>query len=68
MDRRDLHLTDWDGDGDCDIVWVNPENGNVRVFINDYPTKKTWDGAFREIQAPQLSCSEKRGLGIHDCK
>jgi len=21
LDRRDLHLVDWDGDGTCDIVW-----------------------------------------------
>lgn len=68
MDRKDLHLADWDGDGACDIIWVNPEKGNVRVFINDYPTKQSWDGAFREISAPDLSCDSKQGIGFHDCK
>ncbi|SPN96486.1 uncharacterized protein DNG_00014 [Cephalotrichum gorgonifer] len=66
LDRRDLHLADWDDDGDCDIIYVNPDNGNIRVWINDYPTKNTWDGAFREISAPKLSCNERRGIGIHD--
>ncbi|KAL2202779.1 hypothetical protein CC79DRAFT_1344773 [Sarocladium strictum] len=66
FDRRDLHLADWDGDGDCDIIWANPTNGNVRVWLNDYPTKKTWNGAFREISAPGLSCDRRRGLGIND--
>ena len=68
MDRRDLHLADWDGDGDCDIIYVNPNGGNVRVWINDYPEKNSWNGAFREIDSPGLSCSEKRGIGIHDCE
>lgn len=35
LDRRDLHLTDWDGDGTCDIVWVDPDNSNrPSVWIN----------------------------------
>lgn len=66
MDRRDLHLQDWDGDGVCDIIWADPENGNVRVWINEYPNKGSWDDAFHEISAPELSCDEKRGIGIHD--
>lgn len=70
LDRRDLHLANWDGDGDCDIIWANPENGNVRVWINDYPTKGTWTGVFCEIPTAvlPLACSEKRGIGIHDCE
>jgi len=24
LDRRDLHLVDWDNDGVCDIVWTDP--------------------------------------------
>jgi hypothetical protein len=26
LDRRDLHLVDWDGDGACDIIWTDPVN------------------------------------------
>ncbi|KAK1842567.1 killer toxin subunits alpha beta [Colletotrichum chrysophilum] len=34
MDRRDLHLQDWDGNDDCDIIYVNPETNAVEVFPN----------------------------------
>ncbi|OBT86293.1 hypothetical protein VE02_05585 [Pseudogymnoascus sp. 03VT05] len=64
--RKDLHLADWDNDGDCDIIYVNPDNGNTRVFINDFPEKKSWDGAFREISVPHVECEYKRGIGLED--
>lgn len=66
LDRRDIHLADWDADGDCDIIWVNPENGNVRVWVNSYNTTQTWEDAFAEMEAPTLTCGEKRGIGIDD--
>ncbi|KAL4897127.1 hypothetical protein BDV59DRAFT_85085 [Aspergillus ambiguus] len=28
LNRLDLHLIDWDGDGACDIVWTDPDNQN----------------------------------------
>ncbi len=59
---------DWDGDGVCDIIWSNPTNGNLRVWINDYVKKKTWAGAFREITPPVLTCDQKRGIGFDDCE
>ena len=35
LDRRDLHLVDWDNDGACDIVWTDPDNNNrVSVWLN----------------------------------
>lgn len=36
LNRRPLHLTDWDGDGACDIVYINDlANGKVEhLFIN----------------------------------
>lgn len=66
LHRRFLHLADWDNDGDCDIIYSDPDTGSIRVWINDFPTKKTWDGAFREIEAPKTSCSQKPGIGIDD--
>lgn len=68
LDRRDLHLKDWDGDGVDDIIWVDPKNGNVRVWINEYRDKQSWDDAFHEIDPPKLECEHTRGIGIHDCK
>lgn len=71
MDRRDLHLVDWDGDGDCDIVWVNPDaNNQVSVWINNYPQTQNWATAWTSLGTPPeaagLSCAEKRGIGILD--
>lgn len=70
LDRRDLHLADWNDDGVCDIIYADLENGNVRVWINHYPEEGTWNNAFREIDPPNLSCPKenKRGIGIHDGK
>jgi len=65
VDRRNLHLADWDGDGACDIIWVDPQRNNrVRVFINKYKRDKKW--TFEETAAPDLQCNEKDGIGIHD--
>lgn len=66
MHRLDLHLADWDGDGACDIIYVNPETNALRVFINNYPKSNKWE--FSETSAPSPGCGEKRGVGINDCK
>ncbi|KAH7375470.1 hypothetical protein B0T11DRAFT_345463, partial [Plectosphaerella cucumerina] len=63
LDRRDLHLVDWDGDGRADIVWVNPDNQNrVSVFRN----LGGWRWEHLANPAPALFCNQKRGLGIFD--
>jgi hypothetical protein len=67
LDRRDLHLTDWNGDGKCDIVWVDPDNENrVSVFWNLWIPRGAWAWFYQPNPAPELHCPEKRGLGIHD--
>lgn len=68
MHRRDLHLEDWNDDGVCDIIYSDPDTGAVRVFINEYVEKKTWDGAFREVPVDGLSCEHRSGIGLHDCE
>lgn len=68
MDRQDLHLADWDGDGDCDIIWVNPVGGGVEVFLNEYPTRGRWEWTHLTNPAPTLGCEQTRGLAIFDCK
>lgn len=73
MDRRDIHLVDWDGDGDCDIVYVDPDRNNaMTVFINNYPKTQDWSTAWTLLNTPIedrfVYCNERRGLGIHDCK
>ncbi|QKX60476.1 uncharacterized protein TRUGW13939_07621 [Talaromyces rugulosus] len=67
LDRRDLHLTDWDGDGTCDIVWVDPDNQNrPQLFRNLYKETGVWNWEHNSNPAPELYCPESRGVAIHD--
>ncbi|OTA98047.1 carbohydrate esterase family 3 protein [Hypoxylon sp. CI-4A] len=66
LDRRDLHLIDFDGDGKADIVWVDPDNNNhVSVFINKYDGS-TFSWEYQSDPAPALSCSQTKGTGLND--
>ncbi|KAJ4413888.1 hypothetical protein N0V82_008243 [Gnomoniopsis sp. IMI 355080] len=69
LDRRDLHLSDWDGDGACDIIYADPNNGNVEVWINQI-RKGGGGGKPTFIQqsnpAPGVSCDQPRGYGQFD--
>ncbi|KAF5635566.1 integrin alpha n-terminal [Fusarium sp. NRRL 25303] len=67
LDRRDLHLVDWNDDGACDIAWVDPDNNNkVSVWLNNYKKTGEFTWTYLADPAPVLSCREKRGFGIHD--
>ncbi|KAL2859212.1 hypothetical protein BJX68DRAFT_252247 [Aspergillus pseudodeflectus] len=74
LDRRDLHLMDWDGDGDCDIVWTDPDNDSrPSVWLNYYRKTKDWSKPgtwelFRnaDSSASGVSCTEHRGFDLHD--
>ncbi|KFY17830.1 hypothetical protein V492_00359 [Pseudogymnoascus sp. VKM F-4246] len=67
MHRKDLHLADWDGDGDCDIIYVDPDNNNaIEVWLNERPQKGTWEWTHLSNPAPSVTCSESRGIGIND--
>ena len=67
LDRRDLHLADWDGDGLCDIVWTDPDNDNhVSVWINGHAAKGEWDWTYIADPASQLTCAQARGKAVRD--
>lgn len=38
MDRRGLHIGDWDGDGRADIIFAHRDTGALTVWLNE------WDG------------------------
>jgi len=67
LDRRDLHLVDWDGDGATDIVWVDPGNQNrVQLWRNRIKETGSFNWAYNSNPAPSLSCAQSRGVGIFD--
>ncbi|KAK9590735.1 hypothetical protein V6Z92_003825 [Aspergillus fumigatus] len=67
LDRRDLHLADWDGDGACDIIWTDPDNQNkVQVWRNMIKETGQFNWEYHSSAATQLYCPEHRGLGFFD--
>ncbi|KAK6065946.1 esterase family protein [Seiridium cupressi] len=65
LNRRSLHLVDWDGDGACDIVYT-PDIGAVEVWINKIKTTGDFNWVHDSNPAPDLDCSETKGIGIFD--
>ncbi|KAH8664571.1 hypothetical protein BX600DRAFT_550581 [Xylariales sp. PMI_506] len=66
LDRRDLHLVDWDGDGACDIVYVEPTAGTVEVWLNQILATGDFNWNHISNPAPALTCNQTRGVGIFD--
>lgn len=67
LDRRDLHLADWDGDGACDIIWTDPDNQNkVQVWRNKIKDTGSFGWEYNSNAADELYCPEHRGLGFFD--
>ena len=64
LNRRALHVADWDGDGKADIVGVNNNDFSITVWKNN------WDGTNFNFASERISggpyCQEKRGVGYKD--
>lgn len=61
--RRALHVVDWDGDGNADIVAVDNNNFDLTVWINH------WNGKSFNFEKQSLGgpyCTIRRGLGYND--
>ncbi|KAF4905173.1 hypothetical protein CGCVW01_v012945 [Colletotrichum viniferum] len=61
MDRRDLQLQDWDGDGDCSIIYINHETNAVEVFLSRYPQTGSRGWTHLTAPAPGLTCGTVSG-------
>lgn len=74
VDRRDLHLADWDGDGLCDIIYVNPSTGYIDgLWLNKFATtgnlrtQANWQRVTNAgPRGGQRPCTERRGMAIYD--
>jgi hypothetical protein len=74
VDRRDLHLADWDGDGLCDIIYVNPDTGYMGgLWLNKFKTTGDLRSSSNWVRASNpgprgndAPCREHRGVGIYD--
>jgi hypothetical protein len=65
LDRRALHIGDWDGDGKADILGVTDRNtGQLRVWSN------RWDGKEFGWTAQDIAgsafCNQGWGVGYSD--
>ncbi|KAL4983331.1 hypothetical protein BDW68DRAFT_191412 [Aspergillus falconensis] len=67
LDRRDLHLVDWDGDGVCDIVWTDPDDMNrPHVYLNRIKQTGDFNWASAPNEGSDMTCPQDRGLGFFD--
>lgn len=67
LDRRDLHLVDWDGNGACDIVWTDPDNMNrPHLFRNRIKETGNFNWKYMAEAGSTLQCPQVKGLGFFD--
>ncbi|KAJ4404934.1 hypothetical protein N0V82_010404 [Gnomoniopsis sp. IMI 355080] len=66
LDRRDLTLADWDGDGACDIIYASPDGGAVEVWRNQIKSTGKLEFEYMSNPAPGVSCDQPRGYGQFD--
>ncbi|KAK8026760.1 hypothetical protein PG991_003816 [Apiospora marii] len=67
LNRKTLHLADWDGDGRDDIIFVdgNSLNTVTHVWLNRWQDS-SWDWEHLDNPSSALRCENGDGPGIHD--
>ncbi|KAK2765017.1 hypothetical protein FQN54_008716 [Arachnomyces sp. PD_36] len=67
MPRDTIHLGDWDGDGRADVLSVDYNSGQVRVWKNNWDNE-AHSGEFEDLGVPNsdLKCAETKGVGVFD--
>lgn len=63
MDRRALHIGDWDGDGHDDVIGVDKRTGKLTIWITNWDGKKF---SFNKKTIDRELCKEGWGIGYFD--
>lgn len=67
VDRRAVHFADWNGDGRCDILFVDKATGAVRMLRNDgFTAAGTLTLTDIGIVSSTASCNQGWGVGRTD--
>ncbi|PLB52208.1 hypothetical protein P170DRAFT_322486, partial [Aspergillus steynii IBT 23096] len=68
LDRANIHLTDWDNDGKCDIVRTFPEDSTkLMIFRNEYSPKRPFNPAkWSTFMSTDVRCDARNGRGPSD--
>lgn len=65
MDRKALHIGDWDGDGKADIIGVDKKTGALTVWFTGY-TGPGGTFSFRKQTLGGTWCTQGWGVGLFD--
>ncbi|PVH96898.1 carbohydrate esterase family 3 protein, partial [Periconia macrospinosa] len=65
MDRKALHIGDWDGDGKADIIGVDKKTGALTVWFTSY-TGPGGTFSFRKETLGGTWCTQGWGVGLFD--
>ncbi|KAI0967672.1 carbohydrate esterase family 3 protein [Xylaria arbuscula] len=64
LDRKALHVGDWNNDGKADIIGVNKDTGSLTVWLTTYSNGVF---SFRKVtNGNTLYCTEGWGVGLFD--
>ncbi|KAH8678326.1 hypothetical protein BX600DRAFT_545929 [Xylariales sp. PMI_506] len=66
VDRKGIHLGDWDGDGKCDILTVDKITGALTVRYNEYDSSSGSFAFGAPTSIPGFSCDQGWGVGLYD--
>ncbi|TIC96910.1 hypothetical protein CH35J_007763 [Colletotrichum higginsianum] len=66
LDSRYVRLHDMNGDGKADYIWLNPENGEIRCWINNLPAPWSPAGTNNSIIGSGAGVAESVFLALED--
>ncbi|KAI8951129.1 hypothetical protein F4801DRAFT_546511 [Xylaria longipes] len=63
LDRKALHIGDWNNDGKADIIGVDKHTGSLTVWLTTY---SNGDFSFSKVTSTNSYCAESWGVGLFD--